>query len=111
MSFYDEIIKIRETVRNEKIIEQKRLKEESLFKERLLKYDQEAINSYYQQYQEKLRLAAKNYNDMFIFFIYSGKEFDQIHDIIIEKFAHDGLHAYKDRHGPYINGFSFKNVI
>lgn len=126
MSFYDEIVGLRKFVHNEEEIKKLQEDEKQSFIKKLLKLDEQALDIYYQQYRNKLRFCAQNNKDLFMTFIYYDRDvdknsdpfakgngailFDQVHDVIIKKFARDGIQLYKDRRGPYINGFSFRNI-
>lgn len=126
MSFYDEIVNLRTYLHNEKEIKKQQEEEKQRFIKNLLALDERTLNIYYQQYQNKLRHTAQNNIKMFMPFIYFDFDvdqnsnpfdknhgsllFEQVHDIMIEKFAQDGIQLYKDRNGPYINGFSCRNI-
>lgn len=59
MSFLEEICDLRKFAYDEQIIKKQRADEELLFKKKLLVLDEQALDQYYRQFQNKLRYVAK----------------------------------------------------
>jgi hypothetical protein len=113
-AFYQEIESYRRCYENkakyDRSIEIAKEEAQNLLKNRLLAGEHKAFDEYYVQYKDKLRTISLNYHDVFVCYIFEGKDFTQIHQRIVSEFEDDGIEAVMSSRGPHVEGFDFKNI-
>lgn len=94
----------------EKLAAEQKDQHQSLLKNRLLASDESAYEEYYQQYKDSLKYVAQNHRELFVCYIFDDPDFNQIHQMIADKFNQEGIQAVRSGRGPYCGGFDFRNL-
>lgn len=119
MEFYNEIQNLRKqlpaNLKTESLLRQQEERDRLAFKTRLLNMEEDAIDQYYQQYKNLLRKAASRNQHIFLPYIFgdgfeSPQQYEQVHQMIIEKFNQDGIEAIQSGGVCMPRGFSFRNI-
>lgn len=104
MAFANELHDLYE---NRFINKQEIKKKEDKFIENLLKLEENALNEYYERCKTNARANA-NLNDLFCCYIYDDDKFNDVHQIMKQKFMEDGIIASESGRGPFVRGFNLK---